>query len=254
MCNDIRRVVELHYGRVGQSSTAASAPRPGLAVVIVGERRDSLRYVQRKAEKAKELGFHSQLVQLPSTCSEEQLLRAIHRLNADDAVHGVLVQLPLPRHIRMSTVLDAISPHKDVDGLHPHSMANLALNGGGAGTFVPWEHMLRTIQQQQRVHHTPHHIPLTHHPHSTHSRGQTAKHRHRPPVSSPPFTSFALLCSSVRRPWQGSDSARKDSDGVVTAELRQRLPPSLSRSSASPAGALMAILTHRALLLLSPTV
>ena len=121
MCDDLRALVAAHRQPEGSSLPH----RPGLAVVLAGDRRDSLRYVARKTEMAAELGFHAEVVHLPSDCSEERLLAEVRRLNADARVHGVLVQLPLPRHISQSRVLEAVSVDKDVDGFHPYNMGLL---------------------------------------------------------------------------------------------------------------------------------
>lgn len=93
--------------------------QPGLTVLQVGEEAASSIYVRRKNEKAKSLGFATQSMHLPLDISQEELLQHIQALNADPKVHGILVQLPLPKHIDEYVVLDAIDPRKDVDGFHP---------------------------------------------------------------------------------------------------------------------------------------
>ena len=93
--------------------------QPGLTVLQVGEEAASSIYVRRKNEKAKSLGFTTQSIHLPLDISQEELLQHIQALNADPKVHGILVQLPLPKHIDEYVVLDAIDPRKDVDGFHP---------------------------------------------------------------------------------------------------------------------------------------
>ena len=109
---------------------------PGIAVVIVGEDPASQVYVASKSRKAKECHFHSVQHSLPETTSEDDLLALIGKLNADDAIHGILVQLPLPKHIDTAKVIQAISPEKDVDGFHFINVGKL-----GAGeidtAFVP---------------------------------------------------------------------------------------------------------------------
>ncbi|MCT4657223.1 MAG: bifunctional methylenetetrahydrofolate dehydrogenase/methenyltetrahydrofolate cyclohydrolase FolD [Cohaesibacter sp.] len=92
---------------------------PGIAVVIVGQDPASKVYVASKGKAAKECNFHSVEHALPAETSEEDLLNLIEKLNADDAIHGILVQLPLPKHINESKVLTLIRPDKDVDGFHP---------------------------------------------------------------------------------------------------------------------------------------
>src|SRR6187402_2638841 len=92
--------------------------QPGLAVVIVGEDPASQVYVASKSKKAKECGFHSVQHTLPAETTESDLLGIIASLNADAAIHGILVQLPLPKHIDSGRVIQAIAPEKDVDGFH----------------------------------------------------------------------------------------------------------------------------------------
>jgi methylenetetrahydrofolate dehydrogenase (NADP+)/methenyltetrahydrofolate cyclohydrolase len=91
---------------------------PGLAVVLVGDDQASQVYVDSKAKKTREVGMESFQHLLPEHTTEQELLDLVHQLNADDRVHGILVQLPLPDHIDSDKVLDAIAPAKDVDGFH----------------------------------------------------------------------------------------------------------------------------------------
>jgi methylenetetrahydrofolate dehydrogenase (NADP+) / methenyltetrahydrofolate cyclohydrolase len=109
---------------------------PGIAVVIVGEDPASQVYVASKSRKAKECHFHSVQHSLPETMSEADLLTLIGKLNADDAIHGILVQLPLPKHIDTGKVIQAIAPDKDVDGFH---FINVGKLGAGEidSAFVP---------------------------------------------------------------------------------------------------------------------
>jgi methylenetetrahydrofolate dehydrogenase (NADP+)/methenyltetrahydrofolate cyclohydrolase len=99
---------------------------PGLAVVIVGEDPASRVYVRNKSLKAEECGFHSEQHTLPGETSEADLLALVQRLNTDSAIHGILVQLPLPEHISETKVLLALDPEKDVDGFHPVNVGRLA--------------------------------------------------------------------------------------------------------------------------------
>lgn len=101
--------------------------RPGLAVVLVGEDPASEVYVAAKGRKAVELGFHSVQHSLPATTTQRDLLALIAALNADPAIHGILVQMPLPSHLDPLAVIEAIDPAKDVDGLHPVNAGLLAL-------------------------------------------------------------------------------------------------------------------------------
>ena len=105
---------------------SALAVKPGLAVVLVGEDPASRVYVRNKSLKAEECGFHSEQHTLSAETPEMDLLKLIDRLNADPAVHGILVQLPLPKHIDETKVLLAIDPDKDVDGFHPINVGRLA--------------------------------------------------------------------------------------------------------------------------------
>ena len=107
---------------------------PGLAVVLVGEDPASRVYVGMKKKMCVELGMYSADHELPADTGEATLLELIARLNADERVHGILVQLPLPAHIDTDKVLEAISPLKDADGFHPYNMGRLAI---GKPTFQP---------------------------------------------------------------------------------------------------------------------
>ncbi|KAL2643627.1 hypothetical protein R1flu_011214 [Riccia fluitans] len=102
---------------------------PGLAVVIVGERKDSQTYVRMKRTACLEVGIKSFDVDLPSTATEEQILDQVLELNANDEIHGILVQLPLPKHVDEKKILMAISIEKDVDGFHPLNIGNLTMKG-----------------------------------------------------------------------------------------------------------------------------
>jgi methylenetetrahydrofolate dehydrogenase (NADP+)/methenyltetrahydrofolate cyclohydrolase len=115
---------------------AETGVTPGIAVVIVGEDPASQVYVASKSRKAKECGFHSVQHTLPADTSEVDLLDLIANLNADPAIHGILVQLPLPGHIDSGKVIQTISPDKDVDGFHFVNVGKLGT--GELGTaFVP---------------------------------------------------------------------------------------------------------------------
>ncbi|WP_129642444.1 bifunctional methylenetetrahydrofolate dehydrogenase/methenyltetrahydrofolate cyclohydrolase FolD [Peristeroidobacter agariperforans] len=98
---------------------------PALVVILVGDNPASQSYVRGKIAGCKEVGIRSELVELPASTTEEQLLDHIDRLNNDVTVHGILVQLPLPAHIRVSSVLEKISVEKDVDGFHLYNMGGL---------------------------------------------------------------------------------------------------------------------------------
>jgi 5,10-methylene-tetrahydrofolate dehydrogenase/methenyl tetrahydrofolate cyclohydrolase len=98
---------------------------PGLAVILVGSRRDSLTYVTMKQKACHETGIKESVHRYPSTVTEDELLHKMDELNRSPTVHGILVQLPLPSHVREHVILEAIAPDKDVDGLHPVNVAKL---------------------------------------------------------------------------------------------------------------------------------
>lgn len=107
---------------------------PGLAVVLVGEDPASQVYVGRKGKACAEVGFLSREYKLPVDTPESKLLDLINDLNHDRLIHGVLVQLPLPKHIATDKIIAAIDPHKDVDGFHPYNVGGLVT---GSPLFVP---------------------------------------------------------------------------------------------------------------------
>ncbi len=111
---------------------------PGLAVVLVGENAASQVYVRNKVKACEESGLHSVLEQYPATTSEDALLASIHALNRDPAIHGILVQLPLPAHIDAQKVIEAISPAKDVDGFHVSSAGALMVGQAGFWPCTPY--------------------------------------------------------------------------------------------------------------------
>ncbi|KRE14924.1 bifunctional 5,10-methylene-tetrahydrofolate dehydrogenase/5,10-methylene-tetrahydrofolate cyclohydrolase [Bosea sp. Root483D1] len=121
-------------GREVAALKAARKPTPGLHVVLVGEDPASKVYVASKEKLAAEIGMNSVAHRLPAETTEAALLAKIAELNADDGVDGILVQLPLPKHIDTGRIIDAIDPAKDVDGLHP---INAGLLAGGKNGLVP---------------------------------------------------------------------------------------------------------------------
>ncbi len=121
-----------------RSETAALKQQgitPGLAVVLVGSDPASAVYVGSKARTCADLGFHSVKIELPEETTQEELLKVVADLNADPAVHGILVQSPPPAHIDEATIIRAIDPRKDVDGFHPENVAKLVLEDPTG--FVP---------------------------------------------------------------------------------------------------------------------
>jgi methylenetetrahydrofolate dehydrogenase (NADP+)/methenyltetrahydrofolate cyclohydrolase len=107
---------------------------PGLVTILVGEDPASVSYVTAKGRTAKELGIYSEQVDLPADTSEADLLALIDKYNKDEKIHGILVQLPLPKHINEANVLYAIDPAKDVDGFHPVNVGKMVL---GEQCFLP---------------------------------------------------------------------------------------------------------------------
>jgi methylenetetrahydrofolate dehydrogenase (NADP+)/methenyltetrahydrofolate cyclohydrolase len=116
--NEVRKAID---GMVGRGLR-----RPGLAVVMVGDNPASQVYVRNKRRSCEECGIVSIAHDLPQSTSETELLAKIDELNANEAVDGILVQLPLPDHIRESAVVERIDPRKDVDGFHPYNVGRLA--------------------------------------------------------------------------------------------------------------------------------
>lgn len=105
----------------------AGKSAPGLAVVLVGEHPASQVYVRNKHKACAEVGFHSELHELPASVSQAALLKLVDSLNADPAIHGILVQLPLPEQIDPEAVIERILPTKDVDGFHPYNVGRQSL-------------------------------------------------------------------------------------------------------------------------------
>jgi methylenetetrahydrofolate dehydrogenase (NADP+)/methenyltetrahydrofolate cyclohydrolase len=110
---------------------------PGLGVVLVGDDPASHLYVKNKEKACKEVGIRSEEHLLPASVSERELLGLIHKLNRDEKIHGILVQLPLPPHIRAERVLLAVAPQKDIDGFHPVNQGLLLSGGEGFKPCTP---------------------------------------------------------------------------------------------------------------------
>jgi methylenetetrahydrofolate dehydrogenase (NADP+)/methenyltetrahydrofolate cyclohydrolase len=113
--------------RAVEARVEAGQRRPGLAVVLVGENPASQVYVRNKRKACAEVGFLSELHELPAATSQAELLALIDALNANPAIDGILVQLPLPEQIDPETVIERILPTKDVDGFHPYNVGRLSL-------------------------------------------------------------------------------------------------------------------------------
>ncbi len=116
------------------ASLVAKGIQPGLAVLLVGEDPASQVYVRNKVKACEDVGMHSILERHPADLSEEKLLRRIDELNQDKSIHGILVQLPLPKHIDSHRVIESIAPEKDVDGFHVANAGALMI---GAPLFRP---------------------------------------------------------------------------------------------------------------------
>ena len=99
---------------------------PGLTVILIGEYAPSKIYVRNKEKSAVEIGLKSEIIKYPETVDEKTVLEKINELNKDELVSGILVQLPLPKHINNKKIIDAIDPNKDVDGFHPNNVGNLS--------------------------------------------------------------------------------------------------------------------------------
>jgi methylenetetrahydrofolate dehydrogenase (NADP+) / methenyltetrahydrofolate cyclohydrolase len=127
-------------GEVAQRAAALTAKglKPGLAVVLVGDNPASQVYVRNKVKACEDVGFHSVLEKYDATLSEAELLARVEALNNDPSIHGILVQLPLPKHIDDHKVIEAISPLKDVDGFHVASAGALMVGEVGFKACTPY--------------------------------------------------------------------------------------------------------------------
>lgn len=124
-------------GEIARGVAALKAEKgvaPGLAVILVGENPASISYVTAKEKACAEVGMASREIRLPADTTQEALIGEIRRLNEDPSIHGILVQLPLPRHIGEKAVIDAISPDKDVDGFTPVNVGRMMI---GEECFLP---------------------------------------------------------------------------------------------------------------------
>lgn len=124
--DDLAQKAAEHAKKVGRP--------PGLAAVLVGEDPASQVYVSMKYKACQETGFHSELIQLAENISQEELLKKIRELNREPKIDGILVQLPLPKHLNEEVVLETVVPEKDVDGFNPQNQGKLLL---GLDGFVP---------------------------------------------------------------------------------------------------------------------
>lgn len=129
IADDIRKTIRSEVDSIITERGIATTPRPGLAVIIVGTRKDSQTYVRLKQKAAEECGFISTVIEMAETSTTEEIVGRVQLLNADPHVHGMIVQLPLPKHVNEAHVLEQILPSKDVDGLHPTNVGLLHTKG-----------------------------------------------------------------------------------------------------------------------------
>ena len=125
----------------------AMAVTPGLAVVIVGDDPASKVYVRNKALACQQLEMHSEVHALPAETSQAQIIAFLRRLNADPAIHGILVQLPLPNRMDSRAVIEAIAPEKDVDGFHYQNVGALVVGDAGFYPCTPWG-VMRMLEEE----------------------------------------------------------------------------------------------------------
>lgn len=130
----LAQTIQAEIARDVQALHARTGVRPGLAAVLVGDNSASHLYVKNKRKACEQAGIASWLHALPADTTQAQLLELVARLNADSQVHGILVQLPLPRQIDEATIIQAVAPAKDVDGFGVHSLGLLAT---GQPRFYP---------------------------------------------------------------------------------------------------------------------
>jgi methylenetetrahydrofolate dehydrogenase (NADP+)/methenyltetrahydrofolate cyclohydrolase len=134
--SDIREEILKEIKQEVDEIKAKHGKVPGLVTILVGENPASVSYVTLKIKTAEQLGFHEVQDNQPESISESDLLGLIDRYNEDDSIHGILVQLPLPKHINEKKILNAIDPDKDVDGFHPVNVGRLMI-GGSEVKFPP---------------------------------------------------------------------------------------------------------------------
>ncbi len=131
---EIAQIIQLELAEKTKDLVAKTGITPGLALLLVGDNSASQVYVRSKAKACEKVGLHSIIVTLPEHTSEKDVLEVIAAWNKDTTIHGILVQLPLPKHINETNVIMAIHPDKDVDGFHPINVGKLVT---GIGGFVP---------------------------------------------------------------------------------------------------------------------
>jgi methylenetetrahydrofolate dehydrogenase (NADP+)/methenyltetrahydrofolate cyclohydrolase len=133
VAEDIRNELKIEASRLERDRGI----RPGLAVILVGDDPASEIYVRNKGKACEQVGFLSRQYKLPGSSEDGQILSLIRELNDDRQIHGILVQLPLPGHIRPDRIIEAIDPRKDVDGLHPYNVGHLFSGDPLFGSCTP---------------------------------------------------------------------------------------------------------------------
>lgn len=129
LAQDIRTTVGKEVEKLQQEKQIV----PGLAVVLVGDDPASRAYVKMKAKACQEVGFYSIVHEMPNTINQEEIIATIEMMNQNPRIDGILVQLPLPKHIDTTKILEVIDPHKDVDGFHPYNVGRMV---AGLDSFV----------------------------------------------------------------------------------------------------------------------
>ncbi|MHB8482335.1 MAG: bifunctional methylenetetrahydrofolate dehydrogenase/methenyltetrahydrofolate cyclohydrolase FolD [Nitrospiria bacterium] len=129
---EIRNEIAIHVKEIASRGIV-----PGLAAVLVGDHPASQVYVRNKRKAAQEAGMYSELHELDKNTGQEELLKRVDSLNRDPRIHGILVQLPLPKHLDEKKIISAISPEKDVDGLHPVNAGKLMMGEEGFAPCTP---------------------------------------------------------------------------------------------------------------------
>ena len=129
IAKDLRERLKKDVSQIPSTQT-----QPGLTVILIGDDTASQIYVKNKEKFANEIGIRSEVIRFNSTITEQELIKQIHILNNNKAVHGILVQLPLPKHINSKKIISEINPDKDVDGFHPYNVGNLS---SGNDALVP---------------------------------------------------------------------------------------------------------------------
>lgn len=130
--------IKLEIADEVEKMTAEGKKRPHLAAILVGDDGASQTYVGHKEKACAQVGFKSTLLRLPAETTEEYLLSQIEKINADSDIDGLIVQLPLPKHINEQRVIEAIDPEKDVDGFHPVNVGKMVLGLPSFVSATPW--------------------------------------------------------------------------------------------------------------------